>query len=178
MPNIAEMMDRVSDTFADLTELKKPLSDLLRQHVTAVGEVSNTELSDLKSALLQQLQDSALLDDALMRLISEAKYPENLPESVDITRDDLLAAQQEGYQIILEPASRLLYTQQNDDVLFWANGEQICISTRFAPLLKQLADGQCIELNENLDHPDILEDLAQLINEAILMLVPLDTTLS
>ena len=73
---------------------------------------------------------------------------------------------------MLEPASRLLYTEAEGELLFWANGEGICISEVFAPILKQLADGGSVLLDDNLYDPDILEDIVNLLNESILMLLP------
>ncbi|MEE1123388.1 MAG: winged helix domain-containing protein, partial [Acinetobacter pseudolwoffii] len=58
------------------------------------------------------------------------------------------------------------------DVLFWANGEGIEISEVFSTKLKQLADGEIILLDENFADEDILEDVAALLNDAVLMLVP------
>jgi 50S ribosomal protein L16 3-hydroxylase len=73
---------------------------------------------------------------------------------------------------MLEPASRLLYTEEDNEVMFWANGEGICISEAFTTKLKQLADGDALLFDENFADEDILEDVAALLNEAVLMLVP------
>jgi 50S ribosomal protein L16 3-hydroxylase len=75
-------------------------------------------------------------------------------------------------KLILEPASRLLYTYDENAFLFWANGEGLCISDQFAPLLKSLADGEALLLDESLYDADILEDIAMLMNESVLMLLP------
>ena len=73
---------------------------------------------------------------------------------------------------MLEPASRLLYTEEDGELLFWANGEGICISDAIAAKLKQLADGKTVLLDEDFADEDMLEDLAQLLNESVVMLVP------
>lgn len=172
MPNVAEMMDRVSDKFAVDQLLKNPLTDILREKVTSVGQISQTELEYLKTKLLTQLQNPAVLEDALMSLMSESKYPENIPEAEAIGSGDLEQALDQGYSLMLEPASRLLYTEVESKLLFWANGEGICISDDFAPLLKQLADGNLILLDEKLARPEMLEDIVNLLNESILMLLP------
>jgi hypothetical protein len=49
---------------------------------------------------------------------------------------------------MLEPASRLLYTEEDGETLFWANGEGICISEAFTAKLKQIADGERVLLDE------------------------------
>lgn len=172
MPNVAEMMDRVSDKFAVDQLLKNPLTDILREKMTSVGQISQSELEYLKTKLLAQLQNPTVLEDAIMSLMSESKYPENIPEAEAIGSGDLEQALDQGYSLMLEPASRLLYTEVESKLLFWANGEGICISDDFAPLLKQLADGNLILLDEKLARPEMLEDIVNLLNESILMLLP------
>ena len=172
MPNVADMMDRVSDKFADNELLRNPLQDIIRDKVSNIGEITEQELIFLKSELMAQLQNSMVLDDAIMSLMSEPKYIDNIPEVEEIGVGDLEEAIEEGYKLMLEPASRLLYTDQDDELLFWANGEGVCISDAFVPFLKQLADGQIINFDQELYDQDILEDLAMLLNDSIVMLVP------
>ncbi|WP_168384367.1 cupin domain-containing protein [Acinetobacter indicus] len=172
MPNISDMMDRVSDKFSDNQLLKNPLQDLIRNQISPIGQITQPELEYLKAELLAQLHNSTVLEDAIMSLMSEPKYPDNIPEAEEIGTGDLEDALDQGYQLILEPASRLLYTEEDGELLFWANGEGLYISDEFAPLLKQIADGELVELNEDLYHEDILEDVAQLLNDSVLMLLP------
>lgn len=172
MPNMADMMDRVSDKFASNGFLKNPMLDIQRQHSSDIGKISKAELDYLKAELLQRLQNSDELDDAIMSLMSEPKYPDNIPEPDEIEADDLREILDTGYEILLEPASRLLYTEQDAELLFWANGEQVCISEEFTAQLKQIADGQALPFDQSFDHEEILEDLAQLMNDSILMLLP------
>ena len=172
MPNVPDMMDRVCDKFSENHTLKNPLVDIIRDQVSRAGEVTENELAYLKAEIMTQLQNSIVLDDAIMSLMSESKYPENIPEAEEMGTGDLEEVLDQGYLIQLEPASRLLYSVQDEQILFWANGEGICISEPFTPFLQQIADGQTIELNLDLADEEILEDLVMLINESILMLVP------
>jgi 50S ribosomal protein L16 3-hydroxylase len=172
MPNISDMMDRVGDKFSENETLRNPLLDIIRDQVGAIGEVSSNELEYLKEHIMQQLHNSNVLEDAIMSLMSEPKYPENLPEAEEIGTGDLEEALDQGYSLMLEPASRLLYTETDDDVLFWANGEGVCISETFTAKLKQLADGEALLFGEDFADEEILEDVAALLNEAVLMLVP------
>src|SRR5690606_32365430 len=133
---------------------------------------SGNELEYLKEQIMQQIHNLYDFEDAIMTLMSEPKYPENLPEAEEIGTGDLEEALDQGYSLMLEPASRLLYTEADGDVLFWANGEGIEISEAFTTKLKQLADGEIILLDENFADEDILEDVAALLNDAVLMLVP------
>ena len=172
MPNISDMMDRVGDKFSENETLRNPLLDIIRDQVGAIGEVSSNELEYLKEHIMQQLHNSNVLEDAIMSLMSEPKYPENLPEAEEIGTGDLEEALDQGYSLMLEPASRLLYTETDGDVLFWANGEGVCISETFTAKLKQLADGEALLFGEDFADEDILEDVAALLNEAVLVLVP------
>lgn len=172
MPNVATMMDRVSDRFADNALLKNPVIDIIRDQVGQIGEMTSNELAYLKAKVLDQLQHSSDFEHALVALMSEPKYPDNIPEPDEIEADDLREILSTGYELCLEPASRLLYTQQDDQLLFWANGEGCCIDDRFAPLLKALADGQVLPFDAQFDHDEFLEDLAQLLNDSVLMLLP------
>lgn len=172
MPNVPDMMDRICDKFSENMDLKNPLVDIIRDQVSRAGEVTENELTYLKAKILEQLQNSMVLDDAIMSLVSDSKYPENIPEAEEIGTGDLEQAIDQGYIIQLEPASRLLYSDQDHDILFWANGEALCISEQFTPFLQQIADGHSIELNFDLADDEILEDLVMLLNESILMLVP------
>ena len=172
MPNTAEMVERISDKFSSNSALRNPLLDIARTHLTQVGEITADELSYLKAELLARLNDSTLLDDAIMSLMAESKYPENIPDADEIGTGDLEAVLDQGYALMLEPASRLLYTEQENALMFWANGEAICVSQAFTPLLKSIADGQLVALNAALKNEEILTDIAQLLNESILMLLP------
>lgn len=174
MPNVADMMDSVGDTFSKYDILSNPLQDIKRDQATAIGEITSSELEYMREKLLTQLQSPHHLNDALMCLISQPTYPENIPENDAIGTGDLEEALEAGYSIKLEPASRLLYSSVGDETRFWANGESLNISTAFSASLKLIADGQAIPLNESLYDQDILDNLAELLNSSIVMLLPAD----
>lgn len=119
MPNVAGMMERISDQFSANTLLQNPVVDIARKQMSQIGEINSTELSYLKDLVLAQLQDSAALDAAIMSYMSEPKYPDNIPEPDEIEADDLQEILHEGYEVLLEPASRLLYTENNGILNFW-----------------------------------------------------------
>lgn len=173
MPNVATMMDRVSDKFADNALLKNPLSDILRNQATPIGEMTRTELDYLKTTLLNYLNNAPEIDDAIMSLMSEPKYPDNIPEADEIAAGDLAEILDQGYKLMLEPASRLLYSFEDEQLLFWANGEGICIDVEFEARLKHLADGETLSLDASFSETE-LEDVAQLLSDSILMLLPPD----
>ncbi len=172
MTNVSDMMDRVGDKFAENEALRNPLTDIIRDQISAAGEVTANELEYLKGKIMEQLHNSNVLEDAIMSLMSEPKYPENLPEAEEIGTGDLEETLDQGYSIMLEPASRLLYTEEDGEVLFWGNGEGLCVSEAFTEKLKLIANGESVMLDLDFADEDMLEDLADLLNESILMLVP------
>ena len=172
MPNLSEMIDQVSDKFAENTILKNPLQDIPRQPTQHLGEINATELAYFKTKFLEYLTQAPEFETAIMAYMSEANYPNTLPEPEEINAEDLLEIIGSGYQLILEPASRLLYRQQDNHLDFWANSENICVSVSFSHYLQQIADGSSLVLDEKFNQPDILEDLAFLLNHAVIMLLP------
>ncbi|ODI97790.1 cupin [Acinetobacter pittii] len=172
MPNVAGMMERISDQFSANILLQNPVVDIARKQMSQIGEINSTELSYLKDLVLAQLQDSTALDAAIMSYMSEPKYPDNIPEPDEIEADDLQEILHEGYEVLLEPASRLLYTESDGVLSFWGNGEALCIAETFAPKLKAIADGESLAFNSEFNELEILENVAYLLNESILMLLP------
>lgn len=172
MPNVAGMMERISDQFSANILLQNPVVDIARKQMGQIGEINSTELSYLKDLVLAQLQDSTALDAAIMSYMSEPKYPDNIPEPDEIEADDLQEILHEGYEVLLEPASRLLYTESDGVLSFWGNGEALCIAETFAPKLKAIADGESLAFNSEFNELEILENVAYLLNESILMLLP------
>jgi 50S ribosomal protein L16 3-hydroxylase len=172
MPNVAGMMERISDQFSANTLLQNPVIDIARKQMSQIGEMNATELSYLKDLVLAQLHDSSALDAAIMSYMSEPKYPDNIPEPDEIEADDLKEILHEGYEVLLEPASRLLYTEKDEALNFWGNGEALCIAENFAPKLKAIANGESLAFNSEFNDLEVLENVAYLLNESILMLLP------
>ncbi|NHB58609.1 cupin [Acinetobacter sp. 194] len=172
MPNVSDMMDSVGDCLAENEILKNPVVDIQRQQATAIGEISTVELDYLREQLLAQLNNPHVLNEAIMRSLSQPSYPNNIPENEPVGTGDLEEALDQGYLLKLEPASRLLYSDIEGETRFWANGESLCISEVFVEKLKQIANGEYVELNEDFYDQDMLEDLVDLLNDSIVMLIP------
>ena len=172
MPNVAGMMERISDQFSANSLLQNPVVDIARKQISQIGEINASELSHLKDLVLAQLQDSAALDAAIMSYMSEPKYPDNIPEADEIEADDLKEILHEGYEVLLEPASRLLYTEKNGTLNFWGNGEALFIAESFEQKLKGIANGESLAFDNQFNDDETLENVAHLLNESILMLLP------
>lgn len=172
MPNVAGMMERISDQFSANSLLQNPVVDIARKQMSQIGEINASELNHLKDLVLAQLQDSAALDAAIMSYMSEPKYPDNIPEADEIEADDLKEILHEGYEVLLEPASRLLYTEKNGTLNFWGNGEALFIAESFEQKLKAIANGESLAFDSQFNNDETLENVAHLLNESILMLLP------
>ncbi|MEA1227820.1 cupin domain-containing protein [Acinetobacter sp. IRS14] len=172
MPNVAGMMERISDQFSANSLLQNPVVDIARKQMSQIGEINASELSHLKDLVLAQLQDSAALDAAIMSYMSEPKYPDNIPEADEIEADDLKEILHEGYEVLLEPASRLLYTEKNGTLNFWGNGEALFIAESFEQKLKAISNGESLAFDSQFNNDETLENVAHLLNESILMLLP------
>lgn len=171
MPNVADLVDRVSDQCAEQDQLKQPISDQSRRVSTHSGEITRPEFEQLKAQLIQAINDGSTFEHAVMALMSEPKYPDNIPESDELGIDDLTAVLNSGYILQLEPASRLLYLQEHDLAMFWANGESIEIPAALTTHLQALADGHVFEFDDRFADEESLETLVELLNDAILMLI-------
>ena len=172
MPNLADIVDRTSEKLADQSNLLSPVIDIHRKQISQVGEINAEELAYLKAKILDHLQHSNDIDNAIMMLMSEPKYLDSVPEPDEIEANDLREILDQDYQLMIEPASRLIYSQNNQSIDFWGNGESFCISEEFSSQLKNIADGEMIAFDQRLSNENILQDIAHLLNESILMMVP------
>lgn len=178
MPNVATMLDRVGDRFADTPSQKNPLVDVPRTQPTQVGEITSQELTYLKQQIIEKLQHSNEFDDAILTLMSEPKYPDNVPEPDAIENiEDLKSVFVHEYEIQLEPASRLLYKTTQGQTHFWANGEKICVQANNEAFIKKFADGESFPFTaQYFDNDSLLQDLIPLLNDSILMILPTEET--
>ncbi len=172
MPNQAQMIDRVSDRFDDQLQMKSPLADLARTQAQAIGEIQQVEFDHLKQKLLSAIEHNPEFEAAIMGLLSEPKYPDNIPEPDELEQADLDDLQEQGFTLCVEPASRLLYrTTPSNGLEFWANGEKLELATVSQASFKALADGESIALDHLLADENIAEDILEAINQAIVLLI-------
>ncbi|MDN5602799.1 MAG: hypothetical protein L0G24_05455, partial [Staphylococcus equorum] len=70
-----------------------------RKSISQVGEINTEELAYLRGLVLAQLQNSSVLDAAIMAYMTEPKYPDNIPEPDEIEVEDLNAILTVGYEL-------------------------------------------------------------------------------
>ena len=66
MPNVADMVDSLGDALSIDECLQNPLIDIQREQTSAIGEITTHELQYLREKLLEELQNTNALNEALM----------------------------------------------------------------------------------------------------------------
>src|SRR5690606_36688204 len=80
MPNVSDMMDRVGYKVAGYGVFRNPLVDIVRVQISAAGEVTPLELEYSKDKIMEHLHNLNVLEVAILTLMSEPYYEENIPE--------------------------------------------------------------------------------------------------
>lgn len=194
MPNATQIMDELTDQLLDKVAVQIPVADHSPRKLQAAGEVTTQDIELLKQQLVELIQNSKYLDDAVLGLLSESKYADTLPENERMSADEMLELLNEDATIQREPAVRLLYTynqadqnqakqnqanqsqlNQNESQLqFWALGEPLIVTQEFAPILKKLADGAILQASDIELTASNVEQLCQLYADSILLIYSID----
>ena len=178
MPNATQIMDELTDQLLDKVAVQIPVADHSPRKLQAAGEVTTQDIELLKQQLVELIQNSKYLDDAVLGLLSESKYADTLPENEAMTPTEMLELLNEDAIIQREPAVRLLYTSnplnQTDELQFWALGEPLVVNKTFAPILKKLADGAILQASDIDLTASHVEQLCQLYADSILLIYSVD----
>ena len=155
MPSASALLERMTDQLLGDAQHQQPVADQART-IHAGGLVDQADLSALRVQLQQLIDQPDAFLAATMNLLSEPKYPDSLPEPEDKQADVAEWLLDDAVRVRQEPTARLLYAQHADQLLFWANGEPLCVSATMQTVVKQWADGQWISAAQLRELP-ILE---------------------
>lgn len=170
MPNAAQLFDETAHQIAAIAAAQTPVADHVNRAIQDAGEVSVTDLKALKQHLLNLLEQPEAFERSALSLLSESKFPDSLPENELLDIDELQAMLAEGATLQREPATRLLYRQYADQLEFWANGEQLCVAQEKQSILKQLADGHILTVDDLMLDNEMLEWINQLQADALILI--------
>lgn len=176
MPSAAQLLEEFSDELLNGADtIQIPVPDVTARPLQSAGLVAAQDLELLKQHLMQMMQDPLAFEQAALRLLSESKYPDSLPENESLTPDELKQLLESGATVMREPAVKLLY-QQDDcgQMTFWALGEPLELNESIEPLLKALADGLTLDQSSIALTEDHLVTLCQLHADAIILIIPSD----
>ncbi len=145
MPNAAQMLERVVDHVIGHADLQLPVADP-RLGAGPAGLISHAEIETLRLQLIEALQNTLhhpeYFHDAILPLLSESRDADNLPEGFGIATSELKQALNSGATLQREPAGRLVYVKQGEELEFWWNGEPVDVAAAQAPLAQHIADGR------------------------------------
>lgn len=150
-PNLMQVLDSLVDAATGEPSLFTPL--LLNQPLQAPGKLNEHSISQIKQQLLELLQSDQgeeLVAEAVSEVVSKRQYELLVPED-SLEAEELQQALSEGAIIRTDYSSRLIYTELDDQLIVYANGQPLAdISDSEAELLKRLAD------TESLTYDDFL----------------------
>ncbi|WP_296404031.1 cupin domain-containing protein [Psychrobacter sp.] len=148
-PNLMQVLDSLVDTATTDPSLFSPL--VLDQSLQAPGELIQDSIEQIKQQLLDLLhsaQGNELITQAISEVVSKRQYEMLVPEEA-LDEEDLLHALKEGAILRTDFSSRLIYTNINDKLKIYANGQLLDdINDNEASLLKCLADGQSLTIED------------------------------
>lgn len=148
-PNLMQVLDSMVDAATTNASLFVPL--ILDQPLQSPGKLEQTSIDQIKQQLMHLLtsnQGDELISQAVAEVVSKRQYDLLIPED-KIDEDQLQQALSEGAKLRTDYSTRLIYTDVNDQLLIYANGQPLeDITADEAKLLQQLADGKSLNLNE------------------------------
>lgn len=150
-PNLMQVLDSLVDAATSEPSLFTPL--LLDQPLQAPGKLNQHSISQIKQQLLELLQSDQgeeLVAEAVSEVVSKRQYELLVPED-SLDAEELQQALSEGALIRTDYSSRLIYTELDDQLIVYANGQPLAdISDTEAELLKRLADADSLTYEDFL----------------------------
>lgn len=148
-PNLMQVLDSLVDTATGEPSLFVPM--LLDQPLQTAGKLDRDSINQIKDQLLELLkseQGDELITQAVSEVVSKRQYELLVPEDA-IDEEDLQQALEQGAVIRTDYSSRLIYTELNDEITIFANGQSLDdINDSEASLLKRLADAESLTLED------------------------------
>ena len=148
-PNLMQVLDSMVDAATTNASLFVPL--ILDQPLQSPGKLEQTSIDQIKQQLMHLLtsnQGDELISQAVAEVVSKRQYDLLIPED-KIDEDQLQQALSEGAKLRTDYSTRLIYTDVNEQLIIYANGQPLeDITDNEAKLLQQLADGKSLNLNE------------------------------
>jgi 50S ribosomal protein L16 3-hydroxylase len=159
-PNLMQIIDSLADVATNDSALFIPM--LLPQAVQASGELKTDSIEAIKAQLLQLLQSErgdTIIRQAVSEVVSKRQYDVLVPEE-SLTTDEMIAALANGATLQADYSNRLLYTQVDNDIILYANGQRLDdLHETSIALLVRLSNGEHLTLDdmEGIDPDEVME---------------------
>ena len=159
-PNLMQIIDSLADVATNDSALFIPM--LLPQAMQASGELKTDSIEAIKTQLLQLLQSErgdTIIRQAVSEVVSKRQYDVLVPEE-SLTTDEMIAALATGATLQADYSNRLLYTQADNDIVLYANGQRLDdLHETSIALLVRLSNGEHLSLDdmEEIDPDEVME---------------------
>lgn len=159
-PNLMQIIDSLADVATNDSALFIPM--LLPQAMQASGELKTDSIEAIKIQLLQLLQSErgdTIIRQAVSEVVSKRQYDVLVPEE-SLTTDEMIAALATGATLQADYSNRLLYTQADNDIVLYANGQRLDdLHETSIALLVRLSNGEHLSLDdmEGIDPDEVME---------------------
>ncbi len=151
-PNLMQIIDSMADIATNNSSLFIPM--LLPQTLQNSGELQTDSIAAIKDQLLTMLQSDHgddMIRQAVSEVVSKRQYDALMPEET-LDTYELMQALSEGAILQADYSNRLLYSQNHDGVVLYANGQRINgLDETAMSVLIRLANG------ESLQHSDVTD---------------------
>ena len=159
-PNLMQIIDSLADVATNDSALFIPM--LLPQAMQASGALKTDSIEAIKIQLLQLLQSErgdTIIRQAVSEVVSKRQYDVLVPEE-SLTTDEMIAALATGATLQADYSNRLLYTQADNDIVLYANGQRLDdLHETSIALLVRLSNGEHLSLDdmEGIDPDEVME---------------------
>lgn len=159
-PNLMQIIDSLADVATNDSALFIPM--LLPQAMQASGALKTDSIEAIKTQLLQLLQSErgdTIIRQAVSEVVSKRQYDVLVPEEA-LTTDEMIAALATGATLQADYSNRLLYTQADNDIVLYANGQRLDdLHETSIALLVRLSNGEHLSLDdmEGIDPDEVME---------------------
>ena len=159
-PNLMQIIDSLADVATNDSALFIPM--LLPQAMQASGALKTDSIEAIKTQLLQLLQSErgdTIIRQAVSEVVSKRQYDVLVPEE-SMTTDEMIAALAAGATLQADYSNRLLYTQADNDIVLYANGQRLDdLHETSIALLVRLSNGERLTLDdmEGIDPDEVME---------------------
>ncbi|MBF0658924.1 cupin domain-containing protein [Psychrobacter sp. NG25] len=159
-PNLMQIIDNMADIATNDSDLFIPM--ILPQALQASGELQADSIQAIKNQLLQMLQSDRgddMIRQAVSEVVSKRQYDALVPEET-LDTDELMQALAEGATLQADYNNRLIYSQTDDGIILYANGQRIDgLDDVSTTVLIRLASGEHLTNQDITDiDPDELSE--------------------
>ncbi len=164
-PALAHVLERLVDGTLEKQGARQLYTDADLALSSSPGHLNAAALENLRRQVIALVDDPQRFQEAIAPFLSEPKYDDYEPETMEVEPRELLEALAAGGELVRDPASRCLYTgEPGQPGLLFINGQEQGFPASLGPLVCQLTDQRRLtaqELSKWLQQPVALAWLTE-----------------